>query len=70
MDCGQLWKNLKPIVCGSIFLILIFMPVILSSVLLHINSKENVFIYYQNQEEHSNNLDILQVIFNFKIFVL
>ena len=52
---------MKPIVFGTIFLLLIFVPLILPNLILHFLSKGNVYIYYQIEGDTTNELHILQV---------
>ena len=61
---AEFWSNLKPILLGTIFLALIFIPAIMPNFLLHLVSFPNVYVYHKLEASDGNDrqeLLILQV---------
>ena len=62
ISCGKCWKKFRPILFGTILLVLIFVPACLPNILMSILSKEKVYLYRQIEEKTSQNLLILEVL--------
>ena len=64
LNMAEFWSNLKPILLGTIFLALIFVPAIMPNFFLHLVSFPNVYIYHKiegSDANEPNELRILQV---------